>query len=234
LKIDIITIFPEFFNNFLETSLIEKAITKKLITINVHDLRKYTTDKHKTVDDKPFGGGPGMLLKIEPIYNALKELTNNPERPGLSGQAGPYHVVLLSPQGQKFTQNKAQELCREKNLVLIAGRYEGVDERVREHLIDEEVSIGDYVLSGGEVPSMVLMEAVTRLIPGVVGKSESLVKESFSEGLLDYPQYTRPEDFKGYQVPKVLLSGDHKKIEKWRKKMATDKTKQNRPDLLNI
>lgn len=193
---DILTIFPKIFDSYFEHSLIRHAKEKKLIKINIWDLRDFTKDKHRVVDDRPFGGGPGMVLKVEPIYRALKKIKSK-------------KVVLLSPRGRRFNQKKAKELSQLKQLTLICGRYEGVDERVKK-FIDEEISIGDYILSGGELPAMMIVEAVTRLIPGVLGNIESLKD-------IGYPVYTRPENFKGMKVPKVLISGNHKKIAKWRK-----------------
>lgn len=221
MKIDVLTIFPEMFSGPIEASLIGKAQEKGLVEINIHNLRKWTKDKHKTTDDRPFGGGPGMVMRLEPISRALKDLCTEKSR-----------VILLSPQGQAFNQQKAQELSNLNHLIFICGHYEGFDERIREHLIDEEISIGDYVLTGGELPAMIVIDTVVRLLPGVVGKKESLEQESFSKNLLDHPQYTRPENFQGWQVPKVLLSGDHQKIKQWRKKQAIKKTKLRRPDLL--
>lgn len=214
MKIDIITIFPNLFSGFLSESLLARAQKKKLIKINTHDLRKWTSDKHKIVDGRPFGGGAGMVLKIEPIYKAVK---------AVKAKKGKTRVILLSAKGKTFNQKKARELVKYDQLIFICGRYEGVDERVAKHIADEEVSIGDYVLFGGEVPSMVIMEAVSRLIPGVIAKPESVKYESFSKDISkEYPHYTRPEVFvlngKKLRVPKVLLSGDHNKISEWRRK----------------
>ena len=222
MKIDIVTIFPEVFKGVFETSIIGRAQKKKLAEIKLHDLRKWTKDKYKSVDDKPFGGGPGMVMKVEIIDRALKDLKNKHSK-----------VILLTPQGKKFEQKIAQGFSKEKHLILLCGHYEGVDERVRQHLVDEEISIGDYVLTGGEIPAMVIVDSVVRLLPGVVGNEESIVDESFSGKTkrLEYPQYTRPEDYKGWKVPKVLLSGNHREIEKWRDKEAEDRTKKRRPDL---
>ncbi len=220
MRIDIITIFPELFKPFLQFGIIKKACEKNAVDIQTFDLRNYATDKHQMVDDYPYGGGPGMVLKPEPIWRALDELPH------------PRRVVFLTPQGQTFDQEKAWELSQEKNLALICGRYEGIDERVREKLVDEEISIGDYVLNGGEVPAMVIMEAVIRLLPDVLGDEDSVVGDSFYQGLLDHPHYTRPEEFKGQRVPQVLLSGDHKKIANWRKKERLRQTLLKRPDLL--
>jgi tRNA (guanine37-N1)-methyltransferase len=210
MQFDIITIFPSLFDSFLKESLIEKAILKKHIQINVHDLRKWTEDSHKTVDEKPFGGGSGMVMKIEPIYKAVKELKKGGK------------VILFTPRGKKFNQKKAHDLSKCSQLVMICGRYEGVDERVAKHIADEEISLGDYVLMGGELPAMIVTEVVSRLVPGVIGKDSFLKERKKEEGFLEYPQYTRPESFlidsKERKVPKVLLSGDHKKIEEWKSK----------------
>ncbi len=222
MKIDIITLFPKMFDGPFAESIIKRAQEKGLLKINIHNLRKWTKDKHKTVDDHSFGGGTGMVLMIEPIYKALKELKKKESK-----------IILLTPQGKVFKQEKAKKLSKEKHLIFICGHYEGVDERIKEKLIDEEISIGDYVLTGGELPTMVVIDTITRLIPGVLNKKEAKEIESFSfKGLLEYPQYTRPAVFKGWQVPKILLSGNHQKIEDWRKKKALEKTKKRRPDLL--
>lgn len=222
LKIDIITIFPNLFSGFLNESLLARAQKKKLIKLATHDLRKWTTDNHKTVDGRPYGGGVGMVLKVEPIYRAVSSITNKVLRVKKKSR-----VILLSAKGKTFAQKDARRLSKYDQLVFICGRYEGVDERVAQHVADEEISIGNYVLFGGEVASMVIIEAVARLLPGVVQKEESIINESFSdkEGIeKEHPQYTRPEIFvpkissKGWKVPDVLLSGDHKKINEWRKK----------------
>ena len=220
MKIDILTIFPNMFSA-LEQSLIGKAQKKGLVKINIHNLRNYTVDKHHSVDDRPFGGGPGMVMRVDIIDQALKDLKSKTCK-----------TILLSPQGQVFNQKKAQELKKLKHLILICGHYEGFDERVREHLVDEEVSIGDYVLTGGEIPALAVVDTVVRLLPGVIGKKESLEFESFSGSTLDYPEYTRPKVYKNWSVPKVLLSGNHKQIKSWRKKKSLEKTKSKRPDLL--
>ncbi len=216
-----LTIFPEIFGSPLRASLLGKAIAAGLVDVRVHDIRAYATDRHRKVDDEPYGGGPGMVMKPEPIFAAVGALGPGPKR-----------ILLLSPAGRRLDQALVRELAREPWLVLICGRYEGVDERVVEGLGAEEVSIGDYVLSGGELPALVVIEAVARLVPGVVGKEESLARESFEEGLLDHPHYTRPAEFRGMRVPEVLLSGDHAAIERWRREAAREKTRRNRPDLL--
>jgi len=217
----VLTIFPEIFESPLRASLLGKAIAAGLVDVRIHDIRAYATDRHRKVDDEPYGGGPGMVMKPEPIFAAVEALGPGPKR-----------IVLLSPAGRRLDQALVRELAREPWLVLICGRYEGVDERVVEGLGAEEVSIGDYVLSGGELPALVVIEAVARLVPGVVGKEESLQRESFEEGLLDHPHYTRPAVFRGMRVPEVLLSGDHAAIERWRREAALEKTRRNRPDLL--
>ncbi|KPJ70162.1 tRNA (guanine-N1)-methyltransferase [Microgenomates bacterium DG_75] len=221
MKIDILTLFPKMFQGPFNESIIKRAQEKGLVEIKIHNLRKWTKDKHKTADDRPFGGGTGMILMIEPIYDALKELKKKETR-----------VILLTPQGKIFNQKMAQNLSKEKHLIFICGHYEGIDERVREHLVDEEISIGDYVLTGGELPSMIVLDTLIRLIPGVLKKKEAIKDESFSSKSLEYPQYTRPANFKGWQVPEALLSGDHKKIAEWRKKKSIERTKKRRPDLL--
>jgi len=224
-KFHIVTIFPEFFRGPFEHGVIQKAREAGLIEIHVHDLRTWTYDRHRTVDDRPFGGGEGMLLKAGPIFEAVEAVW--PERNQGS------KVILLSAQGKKFDQAKAREFSELKELLLICGRYEGVDERVAEHLADEELSIGDYVLSGGELAAAIVVDAVARLQAGVLGNETSSVDESFSEeGLLDWPQYTRPAEFRGWKVPEVLIGGNHEEIRKWRKNAARDKTRRQRPDLV--
>lgn len=217
MKIDIITIFPQIFNGFIGQSLLARAIKKKLISIKTHDLRKWTNDTHQTVDDRPYGGGAGMVLKVEPIYKAIKSLVKKP--------SSKTRIILLSAKGKTFNQNEAKRLSKYKNLIFICGRYEGVDERVAENIADEELSIGNFILFGGEIASMVVIEAIARLIPGVVAKEESIINESFSDKEAiskEHPQYTRPEEFrpnkkgKAWKVPKVLLSGNHKDIAGWR------------------
>jgi tRNA (guanine37-N1)-methyltransferase len=220
-RVDIVTIFPGIFRGPLSESLLGKAIARGILDVRVHDLREHTQDPHRRVDDEPYGGGPGMVMKVEPIVEAVESLGEGRKR-----------VILLSPSGRRLDQRLVRELAREPWLVLVCGRYEGVDERVLEALGAEEVSIGDYVLSGGELPALVVLEAVSRLVPGVVGKEESLRRESFEEGLLDHPHYTRPREFRGLRVPDVLLSGDHGAIERWRREQALAKTRRNRPDLL--
>jgi len=221
LKFTILTIFPDFFTSPLKYGVVGRAIKSGLIEVEIYNLRDFTKDLHRSVDDRPFGGGAGMIMKIESIYEALTGLKKNHS-----------YSILLSAGGKLFDQKRALELSKKKHLILICGRYEGVDERVAENLVDEELSVGNYVLSGGEPAALVILDSVSRLIPGVLGKEEALREESFSSGLLEYPQYTRPRDFKGFSVPEVLFSGDHGKIEEWRRKKALEKTLKNRPELI--
>jgi len=230
LRIDIITIFPEFFRDVIDYGVVKRARTAGLVEINSHDLRQWTNDKHRTVDDRPFGGGDGMVLKPEPIFAAVEALTGASKREEYPENT---RVVLLSPQGKVFSQESAQALAdKPTRLILVCGRYEGVDERVAGALVTDEISIGDYVLSGGEPAALVMIDAVVRLLPGALGSDTSAVFESFSEGLLDYPHYTRPPEFRGMKVPDVLLGGNHSDIERWRREAALSKTRRNRPDLL--
>jgi tRNA (guanine37-N1)-methyltransferase len=224
MRIDIITIFPEMFSAVLGESIIKRAQQKGRVKIFVHDLRDYSLDKHRKVDDRPFGGGSGMLMQAQPIFAAVEKIKKK-----IRGKA---KVILLCPQGDRFTQSKAKALSRRRNLILICGHYEGVDERVRQYLVNEEISIGDYVLTGGELAAMVLVDSVVRLIPGVLGDKNSLNFESFEGNLLEYPQYSRPAKFRGYAVPEVLISGAHDKILAWRKLQALKRTRLRRPDLL--
>ena|ERR1043166_7176054 len=230
LRFDIITIFPEFFREAIDCGIVRRARNAGLVEITAHDLRQWTTDKHHVVDDRPFGGGDGMVLKPEPIFAAVEALTGAGRREDLPAET---RVVLLSAQGEVFTQSLAHDLARDaSHLVLLCGRYEGVDERVPEALVTDEISIGDYVLSGGEPAALVVIDALTRLLPGALGSDTSAVYESFSEGLLDYPQYTRPPEFRGMKVPEVLLSGNHAEIARWRQEAALEQTRRKRPDLL--
>ncbi|MFZ0428070.1 MAG: tRNA (guanosine(37)-N1)-methyltransferase TrmD [Acidobacteriota bacterium] len=224
MKVEIITIFPGMFDGLLRFGMIRQAQLKGLLSVSLVDLRDFTEDRHRTVDDRPYGGAEGMVLKPEPLFRAVEHLRREDPAPG--------PVILLSPQGRKFDQEKAKELSLNARLILICGRYEGVDQRVVEHLADEEISIGDFVISGGEVAAAVIVEAASRLIPGVLGEGQSALSESFMEGLLDYPQYTRPADFRGWTVPDVLLSGNHTEIQRWREEKALELTRQRRPDLL--
>lgn len=230
LRCDIITIFPEFFREAFDYGIIRRARAAGLVETKAHDLRRWTSDKHHAVDDRPFGGGEGMVLKPEPIFAAVGELTGSGKREDYSPQT---RVVLLSPQGRVFTQELAQDLSQNASqIVLICGRYEGVDERVAEALATDEISIGDYVLSGGEPAAVVVIDAVVRLLPGALGNETSTVNESFSQDLLAHPQYTRPTEFSGLSVPDVLLTGNHGEIARWRREAALKKTQKNRPDLL--
>ncbi|MBI3192279.1 MAG: tRNA (guanosine(37)-N1)-methyltransferase TrmD [Pedosphaera parvula] len=221
MKIDVLTLFPGMFTGPLDESIVRRAREAGILDLTIHNLRDYTHDRHRTVDDKPFGGGPGMLLKPEPIFEAVEALAG-----------GQTQVVLLAPAGRPFSQAIAGELAKLEHLLLICGSYEGFDERVREALADDELSIGDYVLTNGALPAMVVIDTVTRLLPGVLGDAESSHDESFSHGLLEYPQYTRPADFRGMKVPEVLLSGHHAEIERWRVEQAKLRTQARRPDLL--
>jgi tRNA (guanine37-N1)-methyltransferase len=249
MKADIVTIFPDFFRGPLDYGITRRAAEMGLVEIKVHDLREFTHDRHRTVDDRPFGGGEGMVLKPEPIFDCLERMQFAQHEQRLSGSVKE-SVIVLSAQGHRFTQQIASELAALDRIVLICGRYEGVDERVSEFLADRELSIGDYVLSGGELGAAVIVEAVTRLLPGAVGNEASTRQESFtshedagategpdstcgSGGLLDYPHYTRPADFRGMAVPEVLINGNHQEIRRWRHEQALKKTLRNRPDLMN-
>ncbi|MGA7295502.1 MAG: tRNA (guanosine(37)-N1)-methyltransferase TrmD [Terriglobales bacterium] len=248
-QFDILTIFPDFFRGPLDYGIVRRARETGLVEINIHDLRAFTKDKHRTVDDRPFGGGEGMVLKPEPIFECLESLQGVAPRAARLAPGARQSVILLSAQGRKLNQSLAAELSTLDRIVLICGRYEGVDERISEHLADREVSIGDYVLSGGELGAAVIIDTVARLIPGAVGNQNSTRQESFTEhaqltgdgpsstcvsgGLLDYPHYTRPADFRGMTVPEVLVNGNHDQIRSWRRKTALAKTLRNRPDLLD-
>lgn len=220
MHIDVVTLFPQLFGPHLQTSLLGKAISQGTVSVALHDLRQHGLGKHRSVDDAPYGGGAGMVMRPEPIFAAVENLRRDES-----------HVVLLSPRGTVFRQQVADRLARLDHLVLICGRYEGVDERVSEHLCHEEISIGDFVLAGGELAALVVIEAVTRLVPGVVGNVGSLESESHAAGLLEYPQYTRPADFRGWKVPEVLVSGNHAQVAEWRRRRAEQLTRERRPDL---
>lgn len=222
LRFDIITLFPDVFSAIFNESIIKRAQEKKKVAIKVHNLRDYTQDKHRKVDDRPFGGGPGMVLTPQPLFDAVKRIKAKRK----------VHVIYMDPGGRPFAQNQAKQLTKHRNLIIICGHYEGIDERVKAELVDESISIGDYVLTGGEIPAMVVVDAVTRLIPGVLGKEESLVTESFEHNLLEAPAYTRPANFRGIKVPGVLLSGNHLAIKKWQQEESLKRTKKQRPDLL--
>jgi tRNA (guanine37-N1)-methyltransferase len=223
-KIDIVTIFPKMVAGPLAEGIVGRAIERGLLDVQVHDLRDHTTDRHRVVDDMPFGGGPGMVLKAEPLFAAVEHIR--------AERGAPAAVILTSPDGRRFTHADAVRLSALGHIVVLCGRYEGVDERVRENLSTEAISIGDYVLSGGELPALVIADAVARLVPGVVGDGESVARDSFARGLLDYPQYTRPAEYRGMGVPPVLLSGHHRDIERWRRREALARTLERRPDLL--
>ena len=224
MKIDVVTIFPETVQGLLREGVVRRAIDRDLVEVRIHDLRDYSDDRHRSVDDVPYGGGPGMVLKCEPLFRAIS---------AIEGSVGlPEAVVLMSPQGKRFAHPDAQRLSRLSHFVVLCGRYEGVDERVRESIVTEELSIGDYVLTGGELPALVIIDAVARLVPGVVGDARSVESESFVRGLLDFPQYTRPAEVRALRVPETLLSGHHKEISRWRKREAVRRTLNRRPDLL--
>lgn len=223
IRFDVLTIFPEMFHSPLNFSLIQKAREKGLIGVEVHDIREYAEDRHRMTDDYPYGGGGGMVMKVEPIARALDAVLSENEEDC---------VVLLTPQGEKFSQEMAEEMARLSRIVLICGHYEGVDERVREHLVNREVSIGDFVLTGGELPALVMIDAISRMVPEVLGNRESARQDSFSSGLLEYPQYTRPRSFRGWEVPEVLLSGNHRELETWRRTESLRRTYLRKPELL--
>lgn len=223
MRIDVLTLFPGMFSGPLSESIVARARERGLVEIHIHDIREFARDKHRVTDDYPFGGGAGMVMKPEPIFAAVEHVMSDVAEPG--------RVILMSPQGRIFTQEMAMRLAQERHLVFICGHYEGVDERVRQALVHEEISIGDYILTGGELPAMVVIDALTRLIPGVLDE-ESVAAESFTSGLLDHPQYTRPREFRGMTVPEVLVSGDHEKVRIWRRKEALARTLERRPDLL--
>lgn len=224
MKIDILTLFPEMFTGVFGSSILKHAQEKEAVSFNIVNFRDYTEHKHKKVDDYPYGGGAGMVLMPQPIFSAVEALTEN--------TTSKPRIILMCPQGERFTQKKAEELAKEDHLIMICGHYEGFDERIREHLVTDEISIGDYVLTGGELGAMVVADSVTRLLPDVLGNEMSAVTDSFSTGYLEHPHYTRPADFRGMKVPDILLSGHHANIEKWRKEQAIKRTKERRPDIL--
>jgi tRNA (guanine37-N1)-methyltransferase len=226
MKFDIVTIFPSMIEAGLGEGVVSRGVERGLLDVAVHDLRRWTTDRHRTVDDVPYGGGPGMVMKAEPLMRAVSEIRET--------RGTPDSVVLLSPQGRTFTQAEAERLGRLAHIVLLCGRYEGMDERVRDMVATEEISIGDYVLSGGELAALVVVDAVSRLVPGVVGDEQSVAQDSFSRGLLDYPHYTRPAEIAGHRVPDVLLSGHHADVRRWRRKAALVRTLDRRPELIAI
>ncbi len=230
MRIDIITLFPEMFESILNTAIFKRAGERNIVRVFVRNIRDYTHDRHHTVDDYPYGGGAGMVLKPEPIFEAVEAVFDEIDKRSLN--MNKVHIILLTPQGRQFTQKIAAELSKHDHLILICGHYEGFDERIREHLINDEISIGDYVLSGGETAAMVVADAVIRLVPDVLGSSDSPVEESHSSGLLEYPQYTRPPEYRGWKVPEILLSGNHGEIARWRREQAIFRTATRRPDLL--
>ena len=230
MQIDVLTLFPQMFSGSFSPGIFQRAIDRKLVGVNIHNIRDYTHDKHHTVDDYAYGGGAGMILKPEPIFEAVESIKSDI---ALEQRDGEIPVILLTPQGRLFSQEIAQGLSRHSHLILICGRYEGVDERVREHLVTDQISIGDYVLSGGELAAMVLVDAVVRLLPGVLGSEASSLDDSHSSGLLEYPQYTRPAVYRGRLVPDVLLSGNHAQIAQWRRQQAIIRTLERRPELLD-
>lgn len=221
MRIDIVTLFPNMFEGPFRESIVKRAQEKGLLELNIHDLRKYGLGERRTVDDRPYSGGAGMIIMVEPVFKILEEI----KTPGCK-------VVITTPRGTKYNQEKAKEYSKLEHLIILAGHFEGFDERIHDHLIDEEISIGDFVLTGGELPAMLIADSIARLIPGVLKKEEATINESFSDGLLEYPQYTRPENFKGWKVPEILLGGNHGEIEKWKKEKSREKTMKVRPDLL--
>ena len=223
MKINVFTLFPEVFQPYLETSILKRAIQNQLVKVYLNNIRSWTVDKHHVTDDQPYGGGGGMVMKPEPIFTAVERVL---------GDDYEHPIILLTPQGRLFDQAAAFELSEHKELALLCGRYEGVDERVRQHLVTDEISIGDYVLSGGELPAMVLIDSIVRLLPGALGAPKGAEEDSHSSSLLEYPHYTRPADFRGWEVPDVLTSGDHARIDRWRREQALLRTYQRRPDLL--
>jgi len=229
MQFEVFTLLPEVFPPYLESSILQRARQRGLIEVRVHNIRDYTKDKHHTTDDTPYGGGGGMVMKPEPVFEAVESVL------GISSvhaQPTPFPIILLTPQGRVFTQRVAEELSRYERIALLCGRYEGVDERIREHLVTDEISVGDYVLTGGELPALLVIDAVSRLLPGVLGDPTGAEDDSHSTGLLEYPHYTRPPEFRGWKVPEVLLSGDHAKIEAWRREQALQRTFKKRPDML--
>jgi len=230
MQFEIFTLLPEVFPPYLDSSILQRARQRGLVSVNVHNIRDYTHDKHHTTDDTPYGGGGGMVMKVEPVFEAIESVL------GLGAHQTQLEpapsIIMLTPQGRVFTQAVADELSRHERIALLCGRYEGLDERIREHLVTDEISIGDYVLTGGELPALILIDAVSRLIPGVLGDPEGAADDSHATGLLEYPHYTRPPEFRGWKVPEILLSGDHGKIETWRREQAILRTLARRPDML--
>ncbi len=227
MRFDVLTLFPGFFVSPLRKSIIGRAVASGLLSVEIHNIRDFAADRHRTVDDYPYGGGPGMVMKPEPVVRAIESVTGESKKAGLEKTK----VILTTPQGRVFNQKMAGEFSGLENVIIVCGRYEGVDERIRGH-VDMEVSVGDYILTGGELPALVIIDAVGRLVKGVLGKEESARTESFSGGLLEYPQYTRPEEFRGMRVPEILLSGNHQEIQRWRRRESLRRTLERRPDLL--
>jgi tRNA (guanine37-N1)-methyltransferase len=229
MQFEVFTLLPEVFPPYLESSILQRARQRGLIEVRVHNIRDYTKDRHHTTDDTPYGGGGGMVMKPEPVFEAVESVLGISS---IHAQPTPYPIILLTPQGRVFTQRVAEEFSRYERVALLCGRYEGVDERIREHLVTDEISVGDYVLTGGELPALLVIDAVSRLLPGVLGDPTGAEDDSHSMGLLEYPHYTRPPEFRGWKVPEVLLSGDHAKIEAWRREQALQRTFKKRPDML--
>jgi tRNA (guanine37-N1)-methyltransferase len=228
MQFEVFTLLPEVFAPYLESSILSRAQQRGLIAVRLHNIRDYTHDRHHTTDDTPYGGGGGMVMKPEPVFEAIESVL------GLEAgtQSAPCPIILLTPQGRVFNQRVAEELALHERIALLCGRYEGVDERIREHLVTDEISVGDYVLTGGELPALILIDAISRLLPGVLGDPTGAEDDSHSMGLLEYPHYTRPPEFRGWKVPDILLSGDHGKIEKWRREQALERTLHKRPDMI--
>jgi tRNA (guanine37-N1)-methyltransferase len=229
MQFEVFTLLPDVFLPYLESSILQRARQRGLIEVRLHNIRDYAHDRHHTTDDTPYGGGGGMVMKPEPVFGAVESVLGFTADPS---QPGPIPIILLTPQGRVFTQRVAEELSRHERIALLCGRYEGVDERIREHLVTDEISVGDYVLTGGELPALLLIDAVSRLIPGVLGDPTGAEDDSHSMGLLEYPHYTRPPEFRGWKAPEVLLSGDHAKVEKWRREQALQRTFRKRPDMI--
>jgi tRNA (guanine37-N1)-methyltransferase len=229
MQFEVFTLLPEVFSPYLESSILQRARQRGLVSVNVHNIRDYTHDKHHMTDDTPYGGGGGMVMKPEPVFEAVESVLG---LDALQTQPQPVPIIMLTPQGRVFTQAVAEELSHHEKIALLCGRYEGVDERIREHLVTDEISIGDYVLTGGELPALTLIDAISRLIPGVLGDPDGAKEDSHATGLLEYPHYTRPPDFRGWKVPEILLSGDHGKVDQWRREQSLLRTLARRPDLL--
>lgn len=232
MQFEVFTLLPEVFPSYLETSIIKRARERGLIRVNVHNIRDYTHDKHHMTDDTPYGGGGGMVMKPEPVFEAVETVLGLASPPSPPEPESNIPIILLTPQGRVFNQNIAQELSQHPRIALLCGRYEGIDERIREHLVTDEISIGDYVLTGGELPALILIDAIARLLPDVLGDPTGAEDDSHAMGLLEYPHYTRPPEFRGWKAPDVLLSGDHAKIDKWRREQALERTFRKRPDML--